>query len=182
MCATATENSIHAFEKAGLGKAPFRIVGVGNKVGPLRYTDPKSGLTMEVGSPGQPMGVCKFCGQGIMECWSIKSADGNIFDVGCECVRKTGDAGMKKVIDAHKAKVNREKRQAKAAEDKVYVAGVIGDQYRMSLLRAIAHPYGFEDRVTKRPLSAAEYIEWMAPRCGDSGMMKLAKWLRKVLA
>lgn len=92
-------SDIHVFEAAGLGKAPFRVLGVECKVGPIRYE--RNGVEVQVGSPGQPMGCCAYCFTGIMECWSIRSADGKVFDVGCECVRKTGDAGLKRGMAPH---------------------------------------------------------------------------------
>ncbi len=58
---------IHPFEKAGLGKAPFRCELVSERRG----------------------SSCDFCGTGIRNEFWIKSADGKSFKVGCDCVRKT---------------------------------------------------------------------------------------------
>lgn len=91
MSTTAT----HVFEAAGLGLAPFRYVGCYEDRGPHRFE--QHGVTIEVGAPGQPMGTCAYCGQGIAICCSIESADGRRFTVGSECVAKTGDAGLRKV-------------------------------------------------------------------------------------
>ena len=72
---TATE-TMHPFEAAGLGLAPFSYVGMTEKV----YS----------ACPGhsQPAGTCDYCGQGIKYCCEIRSADGRSFIVGCDCVRK----------------------------------------------------------------------------------------------
>lgn len=88
--------AIHRFEAAGLGKAPFKWVGVSEQRGPIKRTI--NGIEVEVGSAGQPMGTCAFCGTGIAECHSIKSADGKTFIVGSDCVLKTGDKGLKKEV------------------------------------------------------------------------------------
>jgi len=87
---------IHAFERAGLGKAPFRCIGVEEKRGPITLPN-----GLQVGAPGQAMGTCAFCSQGIAECYLIQNADKKQFTVGCDCVRKTGDAGMRKAINMH---------------------------------------------------------------------------------
>lgn len=80
---------MHPFEKAGLGKPPYRITGVEYKVGPIRQLDEHGNPTgLEIGAPGQPMGCCQYCYQGIKECWWIRSADGKDFYVGCDCVAK----------------------------------------------------------------------------------------------
>lgn len=71
-----SSETIHTFEQAGLGKAPFRFVGMFEKRGPIPCPDG----TM-IGAPGQPMGTCDFCGNGIAQCCQIESADGKIFVV-----------------------------------------------------------------------------------------------------
>lgn len=177
----ALENGIHVFERAGLGIAPFRIIGVGDKVGPIRYTDPKTGVTMECGSPGQPMGVCKFCGTGIRECWTIKSSDGKVFDVGCECVRKTGDAGMRKVVNAHKAKIAREKKKVRDGETIGWLDAAMQDENTRCHLRGLPHPRGFTDRTTGKPLTALDQADWMYKNAGTTGRVKLAKWIKSII-
>lgn len=57
-------------------------------------------------------GTCNYCGQPIMNCYLINSADGHKFAVGCECVRKTGDAGLVNKQKALKRQADREKRAA----------------------------------------------------------------------
>src|SRR5688572_901771 len=75
-------NTIHPFEKAGLGLAPFRFTGMSKNV--ISHGD---GIT-------QPGGTCDFCGEGIMwECY-IRAADGKIFKVGNVCVAKTNDPSI----------------------------------------------------------------------------------------
>lgn len=69
---------VHPFEKAGLGKAPFRYDG-------------HSEITFQAhpGAPVQAGGSCDYCGTGIRDAFWIKSADGRRFKVGCDCVEKT---------------------------------------------------------------------------------------------
>jgi hypothetical protein len=76
-----TETLIHPFEKAGLGKAPFRFVGMEEKV--ITHPD---GTTQAGGS-------CQYCSTGIRYLFNIKSADGHTFHVGSDCVAKTHAKG-----------------------------------------------------------------------------------------
>lgn len=181
-----TENGIHDFERAGLGKAPFRCVGMHTSLGPIRMAGP-GGVTIEVGSPGQPMGCCAYCGQGIADCYTVKSADGKTFTVGCDCVRRTGDAGMKKVVNALVAKKNREKRHALENADIAYLAEQLGDKLddtgpASERLAQLPHPKGFTDRTTGRPLTLLDWYKYMQRACGGSGSRALAKKLRADLA
>ena len=101
----------HVFEKAGLGLAPFKVLRCETRVGPIRMPD-----GTEVGAPGQPMGTCDYCGTGIKDCYVIRSKDAKEFIVGCDCVLKAGDAGLKREVDAIKREKNRVKREAKRQE------------------------------------------------------------------
>lgn len=70
--------TLHAFEVAGLGKAPFRYVGCRKNV-----------FVACPGAPPKAGGTCDYCSQGIMYECVIKSSDGKTFVVGCDCVRRT---------------------------------------------------------------------------------------------
>lgn len=105
---------IHPFEEAGLGKAPFRCIGVERRVGPIKCADGS-----EIGSPGQPMGSCDYCGTGIADCFTIQSGDGKRFIVGCDCVAKASaahaDNRLLTDLERQQAKLNKAKRDAKKA-------------------------------------------------------------------
>lgn len=71
--------STHPFEKAGLGYAPFRCIGVRENAFEMPDHTFKAG------------GCCDYCGTGIRWEYLIKGAnDGRVFKVGCDCVEKTG--------------------------------------------------------------------------------------------
>lgn len=93
-----TAQTIHPFERAGLGKAPFRCTAV--------VTNWYSAC------PGhrQPGGSCDYCGTGIAYEYIISDSTGKTFKVGSDCVAKThaAVAGFDKV----KAEFQREKRNA----------------------------------------------------------------------
>lgn len=112
---TATAKTIHPFEAAGLGLAPFRCVGIVHRVGPIKTEI--NGVTFECGAPGQPMGSCKYCGTGIADCYVIRSADGKQFDVGCDCVAKLANKNNATTSEAIRDfdKVKREHEREKRA-------------------------------------------------------------------
>lgn len=96
----------HAFERAGLGLAPFRYVGMHEKVY-VAYT----------GAPVQPAGTCEYCGNGIRYCCQIRSADGKEFVVGTDCVWKVNaenNVANVQAMESDTKKLAREKRQARA--------------------------------------------------------------------
>lgn len=104
--------TIHAFEQAGLGKAPFRYVGM--EYQEISYGQAVVGHAGGVPITTKPGGLCAYCGQYIVNMFGVESADGNRFHVGCECIRKTGDAGMMKLVAADEKK--RKNAQREAAE------------------------------------------------------------------
>ena len=122
-CTEPKPPMVHAFEIAGLGRAPFKCVG-------MWEMPPKSLLEHNVDawnnaisnaprtSAGGP-GSCHYCGTGILNHFLIKSADGKTFLVGSDCVRKTGDAGL---INAVKRKAARVKEAKRTAEQNTRMA------------------------------------------------------------
>lgn len=92
--------ALHLFERAGMGKAPFRVKGYSK-------------------TPGT---TCDYCGTPCVYVALIESADGQKWKVGCDCVHKVGDAGLLQHIKNSAAyrQIQREKRvdldQRKSAE------------------------------------------------------------------
>lgn len=93
---------MHPFEKAGLGTAPFRCVGVFKNV-----------YCAGAGAPIQPGGSCDFCGTGIMYEYKILGSDGRAFKVGCDCVRRTGGESHVAGVRNERLKLAREQRSLK---------------------------------------------------------------------
>jgi vacuolar-type H+-ATPase subunit H len=98
-----TAEAIHAFESRGLGKAPFRCVGLREN----RFTIPG------VPEATKPGGTCDYCGTGIAYECVIQSADGRQFVVGCDCVLKTDDRGLVSAVKLAQRKARQEKAAAK---------------------------------------------------------------------
>lgn len=108
----STTLSVHCFEKAGLGVAPFRCVGFAAIPSPslaeqnvAAYNNALADLPKGVGC-----GSCAYCGTAILNNFIIESSDDQRFVVGCDCVAKTGDAGLIKEVRAERLRVVREKR------------------------------------------------------------------------
>lgn len=153
---------VHAFERAGLGKAPFKFVGA--------Y---EAKFQACPGAPVQAGTSCDYCGTGIMLVCRIQSADGREFKVGCDCVAKTGDAGLKKIIDRKMA----ERRTAMAhanADKKIAEALAILPSVE-GVLKAQPHPRGF------RNLTAYDGVTWLLANAGRKGKVEAAKAIMKAV-
>lgn len=96
--------TIHPFESAGLGLAPFRFVGLSEKV-----------YVACPGATAKPAGTCDYCSTGIKYCCHIRSHDGKSFIVGTDCVRKIGreDNRLLTAVEREVAKLEKAKRDAK---------------------------------------------------------------------
>jgi hypothetical protein len=177
MNATAPER-IHKFELAGLGKAPFRCIGTERKVGPYRYRDPKTGIELMAGAPGQPMGSCDYCGMGIADCYKIESADGKQFVVGCECVLKTGDAGMSRAVKDLVRKAQRERRHERERVQVEEVAALMNDPKVQEALAAKPHPIPWR---ANQGQTLLDMCSWYMVNASTAGKVKIRRIIKKEL-
>jgi len=161
------KEKIHVFEAAKLGKAPFRILGVSEERGPKKTV--MDGVEVSVGAPGQPMGSCRYCGQAIAECWTIRSADGNEFIVGSTCVNKAGDAGLRSQMAPYKRKLRhaREEKRINAAKELLENREDIRKQ-----LTTVESPNRYS-------ASMLEHVEWIMKNAGNAGMIRAARVIEK---
>jgi len=167
MKTNSTENvGKHAFEVAGLGKAPFRFVGASENV--ITYPDG----TQKAG------GTCDYCGTGIRtECF-IMSADGKQSKVGCNCIEKVGETGILKAYKSspeYRAK-QREIRDKKATAVFQELTALI--KANADTFRAQPHPLGFVDRKTGVPLTYLDSVNWRMDASGNAGRAKLLTALK----
>lgn len=102
------EVGLHVFERAKLGKAPFRVVGYFEKT-----------YQAAPGAPVQTGGSCAYCGTGISLHCRISSNDGREFVVGSDCVARTGDAGLIKSFKTHPSVRAARRAKAKAKDEAV---------------------------------------------------------------
>jgi len=158
---------IHVFERAGLGRAPFRCVGVSQNLYPLGDGTSKPG------------GTCAYCGTGIeWECW-IHSADGLTFPVGTDCVERTGDEGLIKAY-----KTSADYRAAQAAKREIRdqkvtreLADLLDDPHVQYILHALPHP-----NPARTDESLLDHAEWMRKNAGASGRKRILKAIRAAVA
>ena len=165
----AAEVGLHAFERAGLGKAPFKCVGVEEIV----FTNP-DGSTRAGGS-------CDYCSTGIRYAFIVRGADRREFKVGCECIKKSGDTGLIKQYKTLPAvrKMNRDKARAKddrvIAEWKSLVVENEANRAKLAAYEIAAWQPG-----KMRPW--LEYAENAWRMCGMAGRAKYLKSAKYVLA
>lgn len=162
----------HAFEVAGLGKAPFRCVGFEYRVGPIQLDNGS-----QVGSPGQPMGTCDFCSNGIADCFVIKSSDNKRSIVGCNCVERTDDSGLIKGYKKRPEYREHKRKQRHAREQrKIDEIPSLIELHRESLV-VMPHPVQYR---SDQGHSFFDYAEWTMQNAGNSGKCKLHRELNKM--
>lgn len=165
--------TVHKFELRKLGKAPFRCVGYLKNV-----------YVACQGAPEQPGGTCDYCGTGIMHEFHVLSADGRRFKVGCDCIQKIGDEGLKRLCDANP---DYRRMMAEKRSDLAYRKACVVDNLlavvlfeKAGILAEMPHPANFFHRHTGQPLTRLDWAKWMASHCGRSGRASLLKGLQKL--
>ncbi len=166
------ETKVHVFEKAGLGKAPFQLVGIERKVGPIQI-----GPNDFVGAPGQPMGSCDFCGNGIAECCVIQDSQGKKFIVGNVCVGKTGDYFLIYKTRQAVRDLRNELRHKREEKRILEAKEMMKNPEIWDLLSADPHPSAHLDWAKR--LTLWDWVEWMMSHAGNSGMIRAAKVIEK---
>jgi len=162
-------DKIHCFEAAGLGKAPFRYVGMENQN--IAYGERVIGNIGGVAITTKPGGTCDYCGTYIINIFVVESADGNRFKVGCDCIRKVSGEGsmvanlstLEKDLKAHKQAAKRAKDDARIAAAKLLV--------RSNGLLAEPHPTKW---LADDGKTLADYCEWLFANAGQSGQLRAA--------
>lgn len=160
---------IHPFEQRGLGLAPFRCVGMYEKVYVACH-----------GAPAQPAGTCDYCGNGIRYVFEIKSADGKCFGVGCECVRKTDREApvedFDKIKAAHDRKIRQEKTKARNDKTDARINAAFAlldsDSKIQDAFKAKPHPFKNHADNGKTFL---DYVNYLRNYAGRSGRLAVAK-------
>lgn len=173
----SNESIVHCFEEAGLGKAPFAYEGCEDtaaEAGP-------DGMVPIKGMPGaftKPGGTCDYCGHYIVVfCW-IRSADGNRFKVGTDCVEKTGDKGL---INRVKREVNKRRTEKRHAREAARIAAcreyLERDDVRAEL-RKEAHPV---DWCAEKGDTREDWADWMMRCSGNRGRLQVARFVESVV-
>lgn len=176
--ATITDTALHPFEKAGLGKAPYRYMGFEVKECSGQPDD--KGLS--VGYAGQPAGCCDYCGNGIKYCCKIRSADGREFVVGTDCVLKlerhdnalySAATKIKKQLARDAAAARRAKKVAQERERIAAARDILhNSEHVRGVLNGQPHP-SIEGR------TALDYCLWLDRNAGQSGLVRMAALVEK---
>jgi hypothetical protein len=110
--------SIHKWEVEGLGKAPFKVNGIWEMPSrewmanyPENWNEMLKNLPFTVGS-------CKYCYTALSIHYIIKDANGKLFTVGSECVKKSGDDGLTSVVHEIKLARDRKLREEKRNKER----------------------------------------------------------------
>ena len=158
---------LHCFERANLGKAPFQFIG---------YSEAK--FQAHPGAPVRAGASCDYCGQSIMGVCHIQGADGRKFKVGCDCVRKTGDAGIIRAYKTHPEvrAANRAKARAKDETIKAEWAALMADEAVRTKLGSVSIK---NSRGIDEPWLT--YAERAWAYCGASGRTRYLKAAKKLL-
>ncbi len=172
---TKTDNpahvGLHVFERAGLGKAPFRVTGFTVKT-----------FKASPDSPTQPGTSCDFCGTGIMNVCLIKSSDGKAFKVGCDCVAKTGDAGLLKQFKnlPEVRAANRTKARNKDAATVAEWNATIDAPETLAALGNVTVPG--RPWVPGERVPMLDSLKRLWSMCGASGRLRTLKQLKQQIA
>jgi hypothetical protein len=154
----------HIFEKAGLGKAPYKFLRIENR-----------SYQAAPGAPIQPGGSCRYCSTGIHFFYYLRSADGKTFYVGSDCILKSGDAGLRRIVKEEerrrRAEQNMLKRQVATEELDRYIST------HADTLKARPHPNEF---FAGRGKTLLDYATWMRDNSGLAGRRQVLRTLREL--
>lgn len=172
MNTTNTAPAIHPFEKRCLGLAPFRCTG--------SYESKYQAIPGDPSCPIQPGSTCDYCGQGIVNVFTIKSSDGKTFKVGCDCVAKTARECAKTELERDARKVVDDVNKIKTAaankrKDVVIAVAMTKLEANASRLDVMIEIYG-------KHRNAFDWLRWMFANGGRTGKLKAAKQLDEILA
>lgn len=155
----------HIFEAAGLGLAPYKLVRIEKRTYQAYH-----------GAAIQPGACCQFCATGIVYLFWLQSSDKKLFYVGSDCILKSGDAGLERVIAPFMAQHAKELRDEKdnyyitrfadylKNENPTYFSAMTG-----------AHPNFYHARLGK---TMGDYQKWCYEHAGKTSRARMA---RKIL-
>lgn len=112
----------HPFQEAGLGEAPFALVGVIAMPSPSlaeANVDAYNHAVRAAAEAARSFGVnlcsCEFCGMALVNNFIIRDRRGRHAVVGCDCVAKTGDAVLMEAAEIERKRHEKKLRAERAA-------------------------------------------------------------------
>lgn len=160
---------IHPFEKAGLGKAPFRYVS-------MIAQEIRNGERV-IGSVGgceittKPGGTCDYCGTYIVNMFKVRSSDDQEFKVGCDCIYKV-DTKLTRAIEP-------DIKKAKLARENARIAEAIGNLPHAHSLHSQPHPTKY---MADQGKTLWHYCQFLLTRGGQSGKLSGARMVERAIA
>lgn len=169
---SANEPARHPFEIAGLGVAPYRVIGFDTCKFQACH-----------GAPILPGTSCDYCGQGIMYVMRIEASDGKRFKVGCDCVMKVGKES-KDYPSQCPLDIAARELKTKIRHDREQAAIKAGFEWLnspevSSKLVTLPHPYKWQ---ADKGFTMADYVNWMSKNAGNKGKLETIKTVRDALA
>lgn len=138
-----------------MGQAPFRVIGVEEKV-----------FRAFPGDTGKAGGTCDFCGTGIRWVYTIESADGKRWGIGCDCVRHVGDSGLKRQATEMQRGIDRKNRMKKAIEK----AAILKQWWAEHRAELAEYPHPFSQHA-KAGKTYADYIDYCLVGAAESSQV-----------
>lgn len=154
----------HVWERAGLGNAPYKFTGF-------------SVSTYQAcsGAPIQPGSSCDYCGAGIRDVFTFRSANGKAFKVGSSCCRKSGDKYITTVAQREMRKVNLERRHVREAAKIEQAKTLLASDSVRANLQTQPHP---NDWRASEGDTLLNWAEWMMDHSGNAGKLRVLKVLK----
>jgi len=171
------QDIIHEFERAGLGEAPFRLVGVKDT-----SEGANSDGLVSAGTVGglecltTPGGTCAYCGRAIIILCSVKSFDGRRFHVGSDCIKKVGDKGLTSSVKKRVAALRTKKRNAATDRRVAKTKELLLDSRIIKALKSVEHPQPWR---ADKGETMLDWCSWMLKHSGRSGSIKVCQVVEK---
>lgn len=155
------DKQTHPFERAGLGRAPFKFVG--------HY---ESKFQAAPGEPVKAGTSCDYCATAIMQVYRVRGSDGREFKVGSDCISKV-DAKLTKAISVVEKKRRAEKAEKRAQDSRSDLESLLADETVRAALAAKPSPVSWRSTET-----LLDHVLFVTKRCGDAGRRRWAAKIR----
>ncbi len=152
--------TVHPFERAGMGKAPFRLCSEGEKERQRRL--------------GGGFAFCDACGTQISRVFYVKSSCGKVSMAGCDCIEKLAnfEPELTKKVQAIVRDQNRKRaaiNKIKKTEAVKETLELLNDPEVKATLGRLPHPKGWSDQ------TLFTWCCWMANNAGAKGKAEVAE-------
>jgi glycine cleavage system protein P-like pyridoxal-binding family len=165
-----TTTAIHPFEEAGLGKAPFRYIGAIDQnitqAGTVVIGE-YNGVQFETTAGG----TCDYCGMAIVNMYRVRSSDGKVFKVGCDC--------LKKVDIVNPTALKNDVKKAKDAKADARIAKAKETLRSEAVRAALASVPHHAEWAKAKGMTRLDQVEWLLSNGGRSGKTDAAVMIER---